>query len=147
MAAEHRPHCPRRAEGCTVITDHAEDREMMEFTGHVVGHRARRYGGFCYRVRVPGPLVYIRDIDPESAPIVEPSSIATEERLDYKVSIDRADDGGLDFVRVWALPNRYTIATHKALVAEFRALNGFVLRHQYLDEALRFAFDAPKDAP
>ena len=121
----------------------------MEFNGRVQGAAARKYAGFSYRVPVfadvtmrqldPERLTYAdeypRSVNPPSSP-----SLQTVELANYVVKFGSTGSDGMCSVQVWLMPNKFTLAKAALMVCELQVANGFVLRHEYCDDALRRAF-------
>ena len=105
----------------------------MQFSGNVKGEAARKYPGFSYLVPVRAPI----DVDGTSDPTDLPQHV---DCADYNVRIERVGTSNMHKVQVWMRPNQFTLAKKERLVCEFGALNGFVLRHECCDIALKRAF-------
>lgn len=123
----------------------------MNFRGTVKDEAARTFAGFTYRKPIIPP-VDIWSLDPERLhpaheyprSVNPPSHPHTPyvELADYDVTIGSMGPDGMNPVQVWMLPNEFTAAMKPMQVCEFRVSNALTLRHEYVDEALKRAFEA-----
>lgn len=121
----------------------------MEFRGTVQGEAARKYAGYTYRKALIEPLT-LHSADPDRLnPMHEfprfcpPPSLDGPRIVDlanYMVKFGQTGHDGMATVEVFVMPNEYTAAKEPMGVLRFHVAHPFILRHTYVDEALKRAF-------